>query len=440
MSRFRYLFRILFFILFSLAANSFFAVQYNKMFLPWVIIAFLIANVLPGFTDFTVKRRQIKFINHGTECLNIFLMGIVASVVCHAVYVAVIPWDWKMFLWSVAVCVIAHFILFWNGIISVYCSSVQLGIKHRVVGILCGMIPVANLFALRNIIRVTQREVCDETKKDLMNRLREKEKLCETKYPILLVHGVFFRDSKYLNYWGRVPYELERNGAIIFYGEHQSALSIKNSGAELYARIKEVAENNGGKVNIIAHSKGGLDCRFAIDKLGAAPFVASLTTINTPHKGCEFAQWLLEKMPEDTKSKLAGAYNSAARKLGDTEPDFLAAVEDLTAKACKKWDETLKMPEGIFCQSVGSVLKSATGGKFPLNFSYHLVKFFDGENDGLVSEKSFRWGEKYTCLKPSGKRGISHGDMIDLNRENIEGFDVREFYVQLVHDLKNRGL
>ena len=30
--------------------------------------------------------------------------------------------------------------------------------------------------------------------------------------------------------------------------------------------------------------------------------------------------------------------------------------------------------------------------------------------------------------------------MIDLNRENIRGFDVREFYVELVAKLKERGL
>jgi triacylglycerol lipase len=29
--------------------------------------------------------------------------------------------------------------------------------------------------------------------------------------------------------------------------------------------------------------------------------------------------------------------------------------------------------------------------------------------------------------------------MIDLNRQNFEGFDVREFYVELVKDLKDRG-
>ena len=43
------------------------------------------------------------------------------------------------------------------------------------------------------------------------------------------------------------------------------------------------------------------------------------------------------------------------------------------------------------------------------------------------------------CWSQGGTRGISHGDVVDLNRENIPGFDVREFYVSLVADLKNRG-
>ena len=36
-------------------------------------------------------------------------------------------------------------------------------------------------------------------------------------------------------------------------------------------------------------------------------------------------------------------------------------------------------------------------------------------------------------------RGISHADMIDLSRENIEGLDIREFYVQLVSELREKG-
>ena len=47
--------------------------------------------------------------------------------------------------------------------------------------------------------------------------------------------------------------------------------------------------------------------------------------------------------------------------------------------------------------------------------------------------------QNYQFLTVSGKRGISHGDMIDLNRENIKGFDVREFFVQVVAGLKKMG-
>ena len=43
-------------------------------------------------------------------------------------------------------------------------------------------------------------------------------------------------------------------------------------------------------------------------------------------------------------------------------------------------------------------------------------------------------------LQAPGRKGISHGDMIDLYRKNIKGFDVREFYVQLVKGLKEEGL
>jgi triacylglycerol lipase len=99
----------------------------------------------------------------------------------------------------------------------------------------------------------------------------------------------------------------------------------------------------------------------------------------------------------------------------------------------------MPQPEGVYCQSVGSVLKKAINGKFPLILTYQLVKEFDGPNDGLVGWESFQWGESYQLLEPEGRRGISHGDVIDMNRENIPGFDVREFYVQLVVKLKEKG-
>ncbi len=115
-------------------------------------------------------------------------------------------------------------------------------------------------------------------------------------------------------------------------------------------------------------------------------------------------------------------------------------MTDLTDERCAGINESCPDMPGVYYQSVGSFMRKHTGGKFPLNVSYHLVKFYDGvKNDGLVELDSMKWGEKFILLEPKGRRGISHGDVIDLNRENIKDFDVREFYVSLVSELREKG-
>ncbi|MGN1133241.1 MAG: lipase family alpha/beta hydrolase [Oscillospiraceae bacterium] len=338
------------------------------------------------------------------------------------------------------VAVIAEFILFWDGTIRLYTTSVQMGIKWRVVGLICGMIPILNIFVLIKTIKIADEEYMFECDKFELDNSRATSEICKTKYPLLLVHGVFFRDFKYLNYWGRIPNALKTNGAVIYYGSQQSAASVASCAQELCDKIKEIVDETGcGKVNIIAHSKGGLDARYALSCLGADKYVASLTTINTPHRGCQFADYLLDKASDSLRNSVSSKYNSALKVLGDTNPDFISAVTDLTAKNCKELNSICQDAPDVYYQSVGSKVNKAVNGKFPLNLSYHLVKYFDGDNDGLVSVDSMKWGENFIFLASNGKRGISHGDVIDLNRENIKGFDVREFYINLVSDLKNKG-
>lgn len=345
-----------------------------------------------------------------------------------------------LFIIGLAAVILFCSLLFWVGIILVYACCNQLCIKKRVLGIVFAWIPVLNIITLFDIIATADREYSFEKAKYQLNMMRCGERVCAAKYPILLVHGVFFRDFKYLNYWGRIPKELEKNGARIYYGNHNSASSVEESAKQLKARILEIMKESGcEKVNIIAHSKGGLDVRYMLSDGEAAERVASLTTINTPHRGCRFADYLFGKAPEKFKNFLANTYNRAAAKLGDTDPDFLTAVFDLTYEKCRERNMQLADPAGVYCRSVGSFQRKPTSGRFPLNLTNRFVKYFDGENDGLVGTDSFEWGSDYKLLVPEGKRGISHADMIDLNRENIEGFDVREFYVQLVSDLKKAG-
>ncbi len=372
-------------------------------------------------------------------CVMATLFFIIAAI-------KVLPEKWKWYCACLLGCILIEALIFWIGMITVYVSSIQLGIRYRVLGIVCGMIPIVHLIVLGIIIKTVSNEIKYETKKKKIDEARKEQRICQTKYPILFVHGVFFRDFKYLNYWGRIPDEIKKNGAEVYYGKQQSAASVMECGEELKEQIRSIIKKtNCEKVNLIAHSKGGLDCRAALLDEDIEKKVASLTTINTPHKGCEFADYLLTKISEPIQKRVATTYNSALKKLGDKNPDFIEAVTDLTASKCKAFNELTRKKETeyqkeIFCQSVGSKLNHATNGRFPLNFTYPLVKYFDGENDGLVSKESFSWGEAFQMLYTKGNRGISHADMIDLNRENLNDFDVREFYVQLVADLKKRGL
>lgn len=419
------------FVFMSFLLNSYMLVKAFPLIL-WILIPlFLLLNALPGIKPADTKSLRLKICNHGTLLLTVFVCSLIPSLLWHAVLAFLtVPHAYMDLVW-----------LFWNGILCVYCTSTQMGIKWRVIGALCGMIPILNLVVLTRIINVTSDEVEFEIEKESISTSPALSEICKTKYPLVLVHGVFFRDSRIFNYWGRIPRTLQLHGATIYYGEHQSALTVKESARELASRIKLIVDRSGcEKVNIIAHSKGGLDCRYAISEFGMAPYVASITTVNTPHRGCLFAERLMDAIPESVKNKVATVYNTTLTALGDENPDFLAAINDLTAEACQKRNELLTFPDGIFAQSIGSVMEHPHKGQFPLNLSYRYVKNFDGENDGLVGESSFAWGEKYTLLRARGTRGISHGDVIDLNRENIRDFDVRAFYSDLVSDLRRRGL
>lgn len=418
-------------------ASNFYVFSDYATFTVLILAAYVLINIFP--TVILPKTRRLRACARGNALLIEFLFSTAFSVV-YFVASIIRGASFKDILVNTLLAILFEAVVFWNGIIHVYVSSGQLGIKIRVIGIVCGLIPIANLVALGIIIKTVGREIAFENRRIVLDEQRKNLQICATKYPILMVHGVFFRDFRYLNYWGRIPEALQKNGATIFYGNHQSAAAVEQSGREISERILQiVAETGCEKINIIAHSKGGLDCRSALTNPEIAKYVATLTTVNTPHRGCEFADYLLSKIPKAEQDMVAGAYNAALKKLGDPDPDFMSAVTNLTASFCETFNEQVADAQGVYYQSVGSKLNKASGGRFPLNFTYHLANYFDGPNDGLVGETSFAWGADYKLLSVKGRRGISHGDMIDLNRENISEFDVREFYVQLVADLKKRG-
>lgn len=386
-----------------------------------------------------LKSFRMRSLKRGVDLMWLAGASLIPEWIIIIVYFMMTPRGAVAKTFSVVMPVLAVFLTLIIGMIRTAIGSKQTKLLDYVLMLVFLWIPPINVILVFRFYKKARREYCFEAAKAELDNARAENEICKTKYPILMVHGVFFRDWQLFNYWGRVPAALIRNGAEVYYGEQQSARSIADSAAELKETILKVIEETGAeKVNIIAHSKGGLDSRYAISCLGMDKYVATLTTINTPHEGCDMVDYLLDKVPEKYADGIAKRYNKIFSKLGDTEPDFMAGVHDLSAINIKEINQQMPDSPEVSYRSCMSVMKCALSAGFPLCIGYLIIKKLNGRNDGLVWENSAKHG-RYKLVDNKHMRGISHGDVIDLMRENIDGYDVREFYTGLVAELKSEG-
>lgn len=329
-------------------------------------------------------------------------------------------------------------LLLGTGVLRIICTSRRLGIVRRLAMVCTMWIPVANLLVLLYACRLVYEEYDHEQEKAALRELRVDSDLCRTRYPLVMVHGIGFRDLRYFNYWGRIPRELKRNGASVYYGNQEALGTIVHNAGDIRERILQVLKETGcKKVNIIAHSKGGLDARYAISRLGMAPYVASLTTMNTPHRGCRFVDYAL-KLPDGLYRLVASCFDRTFLRLGDRNPDFYTATRQFSTRESEQFNQQVPDAPEVFYQSYTSRMKHPWSHLL-LAVPYCMIRPLEGDNDGLVSVDSAKWGEFRGIFSSTRTRGISHGDIIDLKREDYRGFDVVETYVQIVAELKEKG-
>ena len=107
-----------------------------------------------------------------------------------------------------------------------------------------------------------------------------------TKYPIILVHGVAAKQLRIMNAFGRIGHKLADAGYTVFVADTDGFGTVESNAHQLKSYVLGVLKVcKVKKVNIIAHSKGGLDAKYMITHLGMEERVASLTTLCTPHRG-----------------------------------------------------------------------------------------------------------------------------------------------------------
>lgn len=263
-------------------------------------------------------------------------------------------------------------------------------------------------------------------------------------YPVLLVHGMCVRDSEKFSSWGRIPKYLSDMGIPVFYG-HQDGLSdIKSNAMYLSKRIDEILLETGAeKVNIIAHSKGGLDSRYAISSLNMADKVASLTTLATPHHGSKSIDMIM-KLP-DPVIRFAGACADGwFRLIGDQAPSTHQILRSFTTEEASLFNAQNPDREGVFYQSYAFVMDKPLADPL-LWLSNLVVQRIEGENDGLLPPDAVKWGNFRGVYRSSQRRGISHLDQIDLRRRPMsksspEGvLDILDIYRDIVKELAEKG-
>lgn len=273
-----------------------------------------------------------------------------------------------------------------------------------------------------------------------------KDKYRTPQYPIVLAHGLMGFDElqiagKWLprvQYWRGIKEAMHKNDIEVITTSVPTTGSIKQRAHALVKQLNHKAK--GRKVNIVAHSMGGLDARYMISHLHSMQFeIKSLTTIATPHRGSSAADIILREIGAE---HLPGVYKLLARLKIDS-----GAFSQLTRKYMQEeFNPTTPDNPDIRYFSYGA---STTPSIFSVfRISHDLVEVLEGPNDGLVSVSSSKWGGddgyKGTLM------GVTHLDLINwTNRLKRlaadltlmeQNFNAVAFYLGVADMLAEEGL
>lgn len=191
------------------------------------------------------------------------------------------------------------------------------------------------------------------------------------------------------------------------------------------------------KINVVAHSMGGLDMRYAINKLGVKHSIASLTTIATPHHGTSLAELVLNS-PDAIREKLAEFVDWFGESIYPSrKSDSVAAVQQLTRDyVTETFNVSIPDVKGIKYFSYSAAVGKGTDE--PLHPIYRLQNQLiyqnEGINDSFVTVESAKWGEHLGTLS------ISHLEQIEIQVKDERKELVEKFWVKLAENLKENGL
>ncbi|KAG0163309.1 hypothetical protein DFQ28_000176 [Apophysomyces sp. BC1034] len=293
--------------------------------------------------------------------------------------------------------------------------------------------------------------------------------------PIVLCHGLYGFDKRgpdtfpflQVHYWGGIEQALAKLGAKVIVTRVPSTGSIWERAQELHEILKTILENK--EINFVAHSMGGLDCRYLLSHIKDRSYRArSLTTISTPHRGSPVMDWFRDHMGLGMADAIVTA---AAKNMREQDPTTVPSsgwtLADLSRMPTSMLDpvvakviQLLDTPAYAnlttdYCQHYfnpntpddPNVAYYSYGAATDipmwsfLGLPHQWIKEKEGENDGIVSVQSAKWGRYIKTL---------NADHWDLNGQRYRWrtskpelakgkFDPVDFYMELATFLYHQG-
>lgn len=290
-------------------------------------------------------------------------------------------------------------------------------------------------------------------------------------YPIVLSHGFFgfetFAGADFITYYYGVKAALEADGEAHVYTPAVDPFSDSvTRGDQLLAAIRDILDETGAdKVNLIAHSQGGLDSRRVASL--HPELVASLTTIATPHNGTRVADIATGLVPFPGVQNVVDALVAAIagplwEASGDTTSLF-TSLDQLTTDGVADFVAQHPDGRGVTYYSIGGRSDMHDGGsecavpggrpgfitrwdaeRDPIEPLLLLTEgiadgglFSNDPNDGLVRVADSKHGRFLGCIPADHFDEI--GQLLGDGGGGSNRFNHLVFYAELVRWLRAQG-
>ncbi len=237
---------------------------------------------------------------------------------------------------------------------------------------------------------------------------------------VVFVHGLGgFAEKRFLGkrieYFRGMKAAMAQWGLPAFFPEQPAFGNVVDRADALAANLVQFPYE---QLYLVAHSMGGLDCRYFISKLDVQRRVRGLATVATPHRGTPVATWILNT---------SGLVQTLLRR--GTEK----ALTDLTPEACQHFNEQFPDRSDVRYISYAGVRPLSEMPSWFRPWARPLSAQA-AENDSQVPLSSAIWAEY---------KGVVRADHIELAGWNFgrtdphiqRPFDYLSFYQRVIMEL-----